>query len=252
MNHDAFPTTLAERQLRAMLDVLDEARHTERPMATLTHGLARLVPSDAVCFSELDLPTRRILVQHVNVAGGDEDAGDDEDACEAYFRLRYQHPVCVRHERHGAAVGVLQLADFLTTRQLHELPLYHQHLAPAEHIMALPLPTAPGRTRVFQFFRNDHRTPFSERDRMTLTLLQPHVYDIYRQAAERRGTVRLTTRELDVMRCVAQGMDNARIARQLVVSPSTVRKHLENIFHRLGVHNRTAAIARVFPDSAPR
>ncbi|CAM5450177.1 hypothetical protein SALBM135S_01882 [Streptomyces alboniger] len=32
---------------------------------------------------------------------------------------------------------------------------------------------------------------------------------------------------------------------------STVRKHLENIFHRLGVSSRTAAVARIFPEPSP-
>ncbi|MFF7131334.1 helix-turn-helix transcriptional regulator [Streptomyces sp. SAI-149] len=50
------------------------------------------------------------------------------------------------------------------------------------------------------------------------------------------------------VRCVAVGMSTAQIAEQLVVSPSTVRKHLENAFGRLGVSSRTAAVARVFPE----
>jgi DNA-binding NarL/FixJ family response regulator len=39
-----------------------------------------------------------------------------------------------------------------------------------------------------------------------------------------------------------------QIAGRLVVSSSTVRKHLENAFGRLGVSSRTAAVARVFPE----
>jgi DNA-binding NarL/FixJ family response regulator len=47
---------------------------------------------------------------------------------------------------------------------------------------------------------------------------------------------------------VAAGHDNAAIARQLVLSRATVRKHLENAYARLGVTSRTAAAARAFPD----
>jgi DNA-binding CsgD family transcriptional regulator len=248
MSHDG---SLLERELRAMLDVVDEARHGDRPdqpMATLTHGLTRLVPCDYAAFSELDLPTRRVLAFHATVP--DEGVEDDPDD-DPYWRWRHQDPACAREERLGAAAGVLTLADFLTTRQLHQLPFYREVLAPAEHVIGLPLPTAPGRTRVFQLFREDHRSPFSERDRLVLTLLQPHIYAVYREAAQRRGTATLTPRELDVMRCVALGMSNAEIARQLVVSPSTVRKHLENVFQRLEVQSRTAAVARIFPDYLP-
>jgi DNA-binding CsgD family transcriptional regulator len=242
---------LPESELRAMLDVIDEARHGDRPdqpMATLTYGLARLVPCDEVVFSELDIPTRRCLTFHSTIPAEELGDGGDDDA---YRRWRHQHPVCTRLERFGAAVGVLQLADFLSTQQLHHLPIYRELLAPAEHVMSLPLPTAPGRTRVFQFFREDWRTPFSERDRLVLTLLQPHIYGVYREAAHQRCAVALTARELDVMRCVALGMSNSEIAHQLVVSASTVRKHLENTFQRLGVQSRTAAVARVFPDYLP-
>jgi DNA-binding NarL/FixJ family response regulator len=57
----------------------------------------------------------------------------------------------------------------------------------------------------------------------------------------------LTSRQWELLHLLAAGHTNAEIARQLVVSVSTVRKHLENIFTRLGVTNRTAAIAKAFP-----
>lgn len=84
----------------------------------------------------------------------------------------------------------------------------------------------------------------------TLRLMAPHVYAIYREAArKRRPPVRLTPRELDVLRCVALGLSTPRIAEQLSVSAGTVRKHLENSFGRLGVSSRAAAVARVFPEA---
>jgi DNA-binding NarL/FixJ family response regulator len=49
---------------------------------------------------------------------------------------------------------------------------------------------------------------------------------------------------------VAKGLSNGAIAGQLVVEPSTVRKHLENVYRKLGVSSRTAAVARLFPETS--
>ena len=55
----------------------------------------------------------------------------------------------------------------------------------------------------------------------------------------------LTARERDVMRWVEDGLSNAEIARKLWIQPTTVRKHLENIFAKLGVRSRTAALSKL-------
>jgi DNA-binding NarL/FixJ family response regulator len=47
---------------------------------------------------------------------------------------------------------------------------------------------------------------------------------------------------------VAAGHTNAQIARRLGVTEGTVRTHLENIYERLQVSSRTAAVTRAFPD----
>jgi DNA-binding NarL/FixJ family response regulator len=50
------------------------------------------------------------------------------------------------------------------------------------------------------------------------------------------------------LRLVADGRTNAQIARRLGLSEGTVRTHLENIYGRLQVSSRTAAVLRAFPD----
>ena len=56
----------------------------------------------------------------------------------------------------------------------------------------------------------------------------------------------LTPREAEVLRLVASGQSNAKIAAELVLSEKTVARHLSNIFTKLGVTSRTAAAAYAF------
>jgi LuxR family maltose regulon positive regulatory protein len=54
----------------------------------------------------------------------------------------------------------------------------------------------------------------------------------------------LSVRELEVLHLIANGDSNYEIAEQLVLAVSTVKRHVSNIFSKLGVTNRTQAVAR--------
>ncbi|MBD0675599.1 response regulator [Kitasatospora sp. NPDC091335] len=54
----------------------------------------------------------------------------------------------------------------------------------------------------------------------------------------------LTAREAEVLDLVARGLDNRRIARELVVAEKTVRNHITHIFEKLHVATRAEAVAR--------
>lgn len=54
----------------------------------------------------------------------------------------------------------------------------------------------------------------------------------------------LSAREMEVLRLLAQGYADKKIAGTLTIARETVHKHLKNIYGKLGVHSRTAAIAR--------
>jgi DNA-binding NarL/FixJ family response regulator len=61
---------------------------------------------------------------------------------------------------------------------------------------------------------------------------------------------RLTPRQRTILAHVASGETDGQIAVDVGIAPSTVNKHLENIYERLGVHTRTAAAA-VFAATPP-
>lgn len=57
-------------------------------------------------------------------------------------------------------------------------------------------------------------------------------------------SVRLTNRELEVLRLVGEGMSNKDIAKTLFLTEATIKSHLGNAFTKLGVTSRTAAVAQ--------
>lgn len=65
-----------------------------------------------------------------------------------------------------------------------------------------------------------------------------------RSASRAGGPAGLTARESDVLGLLAQGLANKAIARQLGISPKTVGNHVEHIYTKLGVSNRTGAAMR--------
>jgi DNA-binding CsgD family transcriptional regulator len=66
---------------------------------------------------------------------------------------------------------------------------------------------------------------------------------ILKSPSAEEGTLSLTRRELTVLELVAEGLSNAEAAERLVVSPETVKAYLRTIRIKLGVRNRTAAVA---------
>jgi DNA-binding NarL/FixJ family response regulator len=53
----------------------------------------------------------------------------------------------------------------------------------------------------------------------------------------------LTIREIDVLERLAKGMRNREISISLQISEETVRAHIKSVFHKLNVHDRTAALS---------
>lgn len=110
--------------------------------------------------------------------------------------------------------------------------------------------TTPAGSLVTLSFRRRGR-PFSPRDVAVLQLVEPVVAGLIRGRARATHAGDLSGSERRVLGLVASGASNAEIAEQLSVSVSTVRKHLEHCYRKLGVTNRTAAVAALREVRAP-
>ncbi|MFT3895985.1 MAG: LuxR C-terminal-related transcriptional regulator [Anaerolineales bacterium] len=81
------------------------------------------------------------------------------------------------------------------------------------------------------------------------TLLNAFQHEGARESALNASTTTmlidpLTSRELEVLRLLAEGLSNKDIASRLIVAPGTIKQHLKNICRKLDVHGRMQAVRR--------
>ncbi len=175
-----------------------------------------------------------------------------------FWKNYWDSQPCSYPARTGDLRSVITVADFYSARQYHSTGMYTDYIRPLgeEHYLMVCLPRAlppaakPGRYVQLTLIRGPG-PDFSERDRAVLTLLAPHLDQAYLDAERRRYPVpRLTPRQTSLLHLVAAGHTNRQIARRLGISERTVHTHLENIYEKLHVSSRTAAVTRAFPDRA--
>jgi DNA-binding CsgD family transcriptional regulator len=238
---------LRDSDLRAALDFLETAWGVSGlqafPQETL-EALARLIPCDGVGYSELD----RVNQREIEYVGTEGDAGDED----VFWSIVNEHPLC-RHQQAYADFSATRLSDVISRRELLVTRVYADWFRPAGVVAELEVGINRSRIRTRTFVFSRMTGDFSLRDRAMLDRLAPHLARIHetaqlRLAAERAdpGNLdRLTTREAEILELLSAGLTNAAIAERLWISPGTVKKHLDNVYAKLGVANRTAAVARV-------
>jgi DNA-binding CsgD family transcriptional regulator len=255
------PLTASERDLVALAGIVSEDR-PDLPAdgglpESLLADLMGQIRCDGVDLLGVDSGQQAFWFgQEISPTAHDEDLKVAVD--QAYWTHYRDSQFCTYPGRTGDLRSVIKITDFYAARQWHSTGMYtdHDRLLGVEHCLMLCLPEAPPRTagpgRTIRLYLTRGRGPdFSERDRALLTLLRPHLHQAYLEAERRRHPVpRLTPRQAGLLRLLAAGHTNAQIARRLGISEGTVRTHLENIYTRLQVSSRTAAVTRAFPDRA--
>ena len=256
------PVVASGRDLRALAGIVSEDR-ADLPAngglpESLLADLVSQIRCDEICFRGFDSVREKTWFMQGIPAPPDVAS----EAFQAVERAYWPHYwACQRFsypDRTGDLRSVTTIADFYSARQWHSTGMYSDVHRPQglEHDLQLWLPgpggrtAGPGRTVRLHFWRGPG-SDFSERDRALLVLLRPHLHQAYLDAERRRHPVpELTARHWDLLRLVAAGHTNAQIARRLGISEGTVGTHLENIYGRLNVSSRTAAVTRAFPDGA--
>jgi DNA-binding CsgD family transcriptional regulator len=239
---------LAGADYRRILEFLHSAGEVEGSDPFPEHVLARLrelVPCDTVSYGDFD---RNGCAWRTGVRYSGEPRAPVTPAIrEAHAGLAYQYPY---RPWSPEARRPLRWSDLLSRREWHGLDLYWEVCRPldGEHELDFWLGTPNGIAGGFGFDSFDR--DFSERDKLVLETLRPHLVQLWRNAAARKREPRwlatLTPREREILLWVARGKSNREIAGVLYLAPGTIRKHLDNVYDKLGVSNRAGAVARAF------
>jgi len=244
-------TVLTGSDYRGVLDVLQIAHEADDRVPfseDMLASLRQLIPSAIATSHEWD------------PALGYQHAVDGADRAEVaplwslYHHVSYQDPFPARPPdvtRRVAPVGVAcRFSDILSLRQFRRLDLHAEMCRPLgiNHVMKLFF--AVGDAGAGYIILESQRRAFSDRDRDVLDVLAPHLALIRRRHLGLASTLEtataaalLSSRELEILRLVASGMTNREIAGCLFIAPGTVRKHLDNIYAKLGVRSRAQAVA---------
>jgi DNA-binding CsgD family transcriptional regulator len=250
------PVTASEGDLYALAGIVSE----DRPDVPANGGLppsllADLIGQircDVIGFAGFDSGRQETWSFQFTPDGGEAVV---HDAAPVQWKHYWHCQPCSYPDRTGDLRSIVQISDFYSARQWHSIGTRCGINRPLgfEHHLMLTLPATPGpvpepgRTMRLFFWRGPG-PDFSERDRALLTLLRPHLHQAYLDAERRRYPTHLTPRQTDLLHLVAAGHTNSQVARHLGISEGTVRTHLENIYERLHVSSRTAAVTRAFPD----
>jgi len=246
---------LRERSLRNLLDFVAEVEAArlvdDSALKTLlVANLGRLVACDGVMLTGFDQSVETTVTT----------ASDPRVPA-----LRNREPAlwasCLDHHPTVVAFGFtrgsapLRFSDVLPVRAYRRLPIYESFFGPCgvEHKLDVRVwPTA--RHADVGCWRE--RRDFDEQERALLGALRPYLEVILRRAtgtataSRLRAIFGLTAREAVVLALIVRGHRTPEIARELVIAEGTARKHIERIYRKLGVSNRTHAIARVLQQQA--
>lgn len=168
----------AERLLRFVAEA--ETLGGDDPFTSeLLVELGRLVEADWITYLESDYLGHQLFV--ASRTGEESDVEVSED----FFEVDLNESPITRRRLEGY-FGALRVSDFLTQRELHRTRFYDVILRPfgVEHAMGLDIPAPPTHWKTFCFERSARA--FSERDRLVLDLLQPHLGRLWHAARTRR------------------------------------------------------------------
>ncbi len=235
------------KDLRRLCAVVGQAQQPEQPAerfpTSVLEALRDLVPCDDITYQVMD-PSRESVIYLQELADDQTCLEPDEERLTTFFwRSFWASQACSYPQRTGDFVSVRRVTDFYSAREFAASDLGELfRLYGMRYETLVPL-TPDGVIDYRILLWRADGPDFSPRELLLLALLRPHLAELDLALRQPPIDAPLTNRQAQLLDLVAEGLTNRQIAKRLTLSEGTVRRHLENIFERLGVNSRTAAAA---------
>jgi DNA-binding CsgD family transcriptional regulator len=264
---------LTSDDLRNLLDavaILNEDLGRDTLPGRVLAAMHKVVRTDQALYSDVDLARGTTA----NVAAPlNPDWLPDSPRFAVYLRHQRDDPTIAHFARTRDAIP-RKIFDFMSARRFMSTGLYSESFGPARihSLMAVTINEPRFGPRLIGMVVARSRGDFNERERACLAVLRTHAAQAFRNAERfealrsrlrdrdqgsngrqlagngNRGSASdawLTKRESEVLYWAASGKTNQEIAMIVGAAAGTVKKHLQHVYEKLGVPNRTAAVKHV-------
>ena len=233
------------RDARRILEIVSDATvedDAEVFYSSVLRGIAELVPCENVTFQLHDIGHRRTEGGLCLIDGRTVPHAVSPEKSLAFWSAYFEPGGCSYDAtrlpdysvvvRRSDRFGDHEYERYAMGKVMHDSGVRYQLFAAMQ-----PLGAMDRRLVLFRLEGAD----FTDREVEIIRLIRPHLGELHlRRIHELAGEPKLTARQWEVLRLVSLGASNHQIGRRL-----SVRKHMENIFLRVGAASRTEAIRKV-------
>lgn len=219
-------------------DLTDDGAGDEALRALARTAVQRLLPGDDVFWCGLDLEHGTAAVERAE--------GADPAMAERLGEVGRDHPAVLDYIRTGDRTpqrlsDVVDPEAWVRTRTWRHL--FAEQGARYQLSVLVDLTPVVGRGWVVTRARSD----FTAEEVAAARAVQPLLDVIWRlepSTVRVQEGVRLTSREVDILRLLSTGATATMIGNTRGIAYGTVRKHIEHVYEKLGVHDRMLAVRR--------
>lgn len=210
--------------------------------------LRQLIPYNNACFYLADKNKINMLIDPVTIDCPDRKIKQYD---QYYYKVDYS-----RKLYYQIMSSVYRETDIFDKAKRERSEYYNDYLQSMHYVVNCNFANSSGLLGSMSLNRKKEEGDFSERELFILRILEPHLTNLlYKE--QRKGNLKLvdnnylvkkyklTNREIEIMDLVSRGLSNIEISNYLFISIGTVKKHLNNIFKKTDVNNRSKLISKL-------